>query len=192
MKLLSIISIIFIISFIYISSKAQQRNISEDCNIELKNKYINNLILKYKDYNIEVDSQVKRPIGFIGFYLAMCERDPTINFESLYEIINTCNLDADTGTHERLLYSEFIYFKNSATMDSIIFKIQKINCPFPYDLKLNKIYIIGTNEALFVNFYPTFDVPDFEKFLLSEFGCNISIKTLNAPDTRYSAEPPEH
>jgi hypothetical protein len=141
--------------------------------IEQFNKYKIDLKEEYKHFVIQ--ERKESAIDFIKMYF----RNDSLYSEYKYSIKYESEISAPTkGQYNTVFYSELIHFKESNEIDSVIKYIKENNTIDPYNLKLHRIYRVGLNTIICVN-YLGFDIANYENFLMKEFNNSLTIEVIN-------------
>lgn len=141
--------------------------------IEQFNKYKVDLKEEYKDFKIE--EQKERTIDFIKVYFRNDSLYSKYEYSIKYE---TEFFDFANGQYNNVFYSELIHFEKSNEIDSVIKYIKEHNTIDPNNLKLHRIYRVGVNTIICVN-YSGFDIATYEDFLMKEFNNSLNIEVIN-------------
>jgi len=165
-----------VITFLLLLSSCTQKVIKDDFNHEQVEKYKTDLFSKYPNYTIS-DNIKKKADDFISSY-ATCGFNK--DEEALdYDIIQSYQLyTLKDSIVDSIFDYEVVHFPNAAHLDSTIQKIKENNCIDETTQKIHRIYIVGRNTIIGVN-YSNFDITDFENFLFKEFNKSVTIELIN-------------
>lgn len=142
--------------------------------IEQFNVYHIDFREQYK--NLVIEERKERTIDFIKLYL----RNDSLYSKYKYSIKHECELfTLAKGQNNSIFYCELIQIEKSNEVDSIIKLIKENNTIDPYNLKLHRIYKVGVNVIICVN-YIGFDIANYENFLMREFNKSLTIEVINA------------
>lgn len=161
----------FTVLFLFlISCKDVKKN---NCDIVKIQKITSDIHHKYaKDYI--VTSRNKESLDFVGLYTSHCQiecKKDDYHLEQAIEIFDK--------KEESVFYCEVACFKNAEKMDNIIKQIKIKNCIDPYNIKINRIYKLNSQLAIFVNF-SDFDISNFEGKIISQYK-ECEIININTP-----------
>ena len=150
----------------------------DDFNKEICVQYEKDFFSKYKKYNIK--ELEKYDINdFIDIYIGFCKISNCK--KSDYDIIQNYHIYLEKNDPMRNIYFDYelVHFFKAEKADTIIQEIKEKNCIDPFNLKIRRIYRIGSNTIICVN-YTNFDIADYENFLRDEFNMPISAEIINA------------
>jgi hypothetical protein len=141
--------------------------------IEQFNKYKVDLKEEYRDFKIE--EQKERTIDFIKMYFRSDSLYSKYEYSIKYE---TEFFALAKGQYNSVFYSELIHFEKSNEIDNVIKYIKEHNTIDPNNLKLHRIFRVGENTIICVN-YSGFDIANYENFLMKEFNKSLNIEVIN-------------
>ncbi|REC73104.1 hypothetical protein DRF57_18095 [Chryseobacterium rhizosphaerae] len=131
----------------------------------------------YKKYHTSyfVDSiSGKDRLDFVELYTIHCGVDCKSEYYNIEKAVNL--FDKKKGN---VFYAELICFKYPNNLDSIIKQIKAKNCIDPYNIKINRIYKLNSQLAIFVNF-SNFNIGDFQRKIISKYK-ECEIIDINTP-----------
>jgi hypothetical protein len=139
-------------------------------------KYETDFIKKYSQYHIDT---VKPENGdYIQNYTSFCKIENCRRTKD-YDIVQTYQIyTTKDNSYNSTFDFELLHFKDRKKADTIIKEIKIKNCIDEITLKIHRIYRIGTNTMVCVN-YSSFDIADFENFLTREFNMPLTIEVIN-------------
>ncbi|WP_337968729.1 hypothetical protein [uncultured Flavobacterium sp.] len=147
----------------------------DDYSTFLSEKYESDFVKKYSLYNI----YSKANGDYIKNYTSFCHVEK-LNNALDYDIIQSYQIyTLKDNIYTSTFNFELLHFKDEKKADTIIREIARKNCIDEITLKIHRIYRIGTNTVICVN-YSNFDINDYENFLIKEFGKPLTIEVLNA------------
>ena len=150
---------------------------ADDFNKEIYVQYEKDFLSKYKNYNIKAREGFDIN-DFIAVYAAFCKIG---NYKkSDYDIIQSYHIYVEKSNPMRSIYFDYelVYFFKAEKADTLIQEIKEKNCIDAFNLKIHRIYRIGRNTIIIVN-YTNFDISDYENFLRDEFDMPISAEIIN-------------
>lgn len=151
--------------------KSETQKINFD--IEQLNKYQIDFKNEYK--NLPIDEKKEKVMDFIKMYF----RNDSLYKKYSYSIkYGSEILKLAKGQYNSVFYNELIYFEKPNDIDSIINYIKANNTIDPYNLKLHRVYRVGSNTIICVN-YLDFDIANYENFLMREFNKSLNIEVIN-------------
>jgi hypothetical protein len=149
----------------------------DDYSVEQVEKYKTDFFSKYAGYKIH-DNVKNEMVDFISVYSTICGQ---LQYKSQveYDIVQSYQIFTvkDSLVSSTFDY-ELIHFKNSDHLVNTIKMIKENNCIDDRTLKIHRIYKIGSNTLIGVS-YSSFDISDYEEFLLREFDNGITIEMIN-------------
>jgi hypothetical protein len=117
----------------------------------------------------------ERTIDFIKWYF----EDDSLYKKYTYSIkYNSEGFKLINGIYQSVFYNEVIYFEKPNNIDSVIKYIKGSNKLGPYNLKVNRIYKIGNNTIICVNYFG-FNISNYEDFLMDEFRQPLTVEIIN-------------
>ncbi|MBD1366329.1 hypothetical protein IDJ77_21125 [Mucilaginibacter sp. ZT4R22] len=143
-------------------------------------KYRLGIVKHFQAFKIANNS--KGPSDLVGIYKSFChikELDPAID----YKIADSRYITAKATHKDEYyydMYYELLHFKEPSKVNSVIKEIKEKNCVDPFNLKINRIYRIGENTIITVNYLDPGLIDGFEKFLLSEVNEDTKVEITDA------------
>jgi len=170
-----IIPVVIFLLFASACNTQQTRKI-DDYSKRSTNKYQADFLKKYAQFH--VNTQKHGNPDYIGNYVAFCNIG-SYRKDRDYHIMQSCEIYQvkDSVCTSDLDY-ELIHFDNKEIADSIVKKIKSNNCIDDITLKIHRIYRIGRNTMICINF-SNFDIVGYENFLMSEFAKPLNIEVIN-------------
>lgn len=144
------------------------------CDVRESQEFTSIMYSNYqKKYFIDSANSEDR-VDFVKLYTTHCDIDYKSEY---YTIENAINLF--DKKKENIFYTELIFFKSPENLNYIIEKIKVKNCIDPYNIKINRIYKLNSQLAIFVNF-SDFDINSFERKILLRYK-ECKIININTP-----------
>jgi len=169
--MLDIFKYSIILFLCFISCKDVKKN---KCDITESQELTSTIYKKYHTSYFVDSTNSKDRINFVELYTTHCN----INYKSeYYKIEGAVNLFDKKKAN--VFYAEIICFKTPNNLNVIIKQIKAKNCIDPYNIKINRIYKLNSQLAIFVNF-SNFNIGDFQREIISQYK-ECEIIDINTP-----------
>lgn len=140
---------------------------------EQLNKYQIDFKEEYK--NLLIEEKKERTMDFIKMYFRSDSLYKKYSYSIKYE---SEILKPNKGQYNSVFYNEVVSFEKATDINSVIRYIKENNTIDPYNLKLHRIYKVGMNTIICVN-YTGFDIANYENFLMKVFNKSLTIEVIN-------------
>lgn len=166
---------LIVIFFIFFTG-CKQKELKDDFNTDMLKKYQIDLFKQYSIYN---KRRTEITDGdFVAIYSLLCGIKKYKPVKD-YEIIQSSELfTVKDNLYDSTFYYELIHFTNEDQLNSFINEITKKNCIDEQTSIIHRIYKIGSNNIICVNYF-NFDIDKYENFLKLEFDKELDVKIIN-------------
>lgn len=162
--------------FLFFFTGCKQKDLKDDFNKDMFKKYQIDLFKQYAIYN-----KRKTEIAdgdFVAIYSLLCGVKK-YKIVKDYEVIQAYQLfTVKKNVYDSTFYYELMHFSNTDQLNGFINEIKEKNCIDEQTSIIHRIYRIGSNNIICVNYF-NFNIDKFENFLKLEFNNELDIKIIN-------------